>query len=187
MSSVKGSTFIPRLKYIRDHDSGGVWDRVMGRLDKRLVEVIDRGILLNQWYPLPDYLNLSRAIDQVLGHGDLKLLWELGRVSAEEALHGIYKIFYKVGSPEFIIKMASTVWRQYYDSGKLEVVTEKAERGKRIRLIVLEMEPSQELWLSVGGWVQRTLELSGGKNVQVVIASDRLKTHASCEYIATWE
>lgn len=188
MAKVKGSTFVPRLNFMLSHDPGGYRERVMQQVPAACAQEIEKGMLTNQWYPLEWYVELNRAIDLVFGQGDMKLVWELGRVSADEALKGIYKVFYRVGSPEFIIKSAAVVWKQYYDCGQLQISNEPCPRGKKIRVAVKSFEtPTEIIWMAVGGWIERTLELSGGRNVKIEISRTRVLPGTDCEYVCTWE
>jgi len=188
MTKIKGSTLIPRLNYLKQHDTGGAWDRVIGELDPVFASQIRQGILVNEWYSLKSFIEINRAIDHILGRGDFKLAWEMGRVSADEALHGIYKVFFKVGTAEFIIKRAATIWKQYYDQSRLVVLEEPALRGKQYRVVVEGMtEDAPELWQSIGGWIERTLELSGAKGVRVQVQPVRIHPGSNCEFLCTWE
>jgi len=173
---------------LKAHDPGGAWDRLLALLSPEYATQVREGIMIHHWYPIGFYVELNRAIDKLLGKGDLKLVWELGRASADESLHGIYKVFFKVGSPEFVVKAAATIWKQYYDTGKLTIVDEHAPQGKRFRMIVEGLQTEDEvMWLAIGGWVERTLQLSGGKNVKVEISRSHVRPGSNCEYVCSWE
>jgi hypothetical protein len=185
--NIKGSTLIPRLEYLQKQATEEQMEKVYKRLRPPLVEVLKTGIMATRWYPVEDMLALSSAMDVVLGQGDKKLIWELGRFSAEFAARGIYKIFYKFGSPEWIIKKTLSVWRQYYDAGEVRVIEKNSNgvHGLRICISGLSGVPST-LWLSIGGWVEKSLELSGGKNVKAVIAETLQTPGTNCEIDLTW-
>lgn len=189
MTQVKGSTLVPRLNYLQKHDPGGAFERVLALLDPENAERVRAGVMAHHWYPLDLYIQLSRSIDRVLGNGDLKLVWELGRYSAEESLQGIYKVFLSIASPEFIVSSAATIWKQYYDTASLKVVKEGvADERKHVRMTVLGFQQEDDaIWLSIGGWVERTLQLSGGKKVKVDLVRTGLRAGVNCEFACSWE
>jgi hypothetical protein len=174
MAKVKGSVFGPRLKYIKSHanpeQEKAIWDGMSEALRNDVTRVI-----ISQWYPFEHYLELNRAIVKELGHGNMEILHDVGRYSADDALHGIYKLFFKVGSPNIIIKAATSAWNQYFQNGVLSVNIHSA---KSLTMMFQNVELlSQEHFISVRGWVQRVLELSGGKNVRVAVGKlEKLST-----------
>jgi hypothetical protein len=189
MTQVKGSTLVPRINYLKAHDPGGVWDRFLAGLTRECADQVTSGLMTHEWYPLDHYVQISRGIDRILGRGDLKLVWELGRYSAEEALKGIYKVFLKIGSPEFVVSAAATIWKQYYDTGRLSILKEDAADGrKHYRLTVQGFQQEDDaIWLSIGGWIERTLELSGARRVKVEWSRQGLRPGVNCEYACSWE
>lgn len=184
MVQVKGSTLVPRLKFIQERGRGEQKEQALGRLSPEFRQAVALGLLQNQWYPFDYFVQLTQAIDKVFGRGDLSFIPELGRYSAEAALKGIYKVFYKVGSPEFIIKRATRVWSQYYSSGSLTVVT---AGPKQVKIVLADFAlPLREHCLSVLGWIQKTLEMSAGHPARVEETQCRLKGDTTCEFTAAW-
>ena len=54
---------------------------------------------------------------------------ELGRYSAEISLKGIYKIFLKISSPNFVLARASNVFNTYYNPGIVEIIENKKKNN----------------------------------------------------------
>jgi hypothetical protein len=189
MPKVKGSTIVPRLEYIKLKN--GDLEKVLAKVNPGFSGEVRKGIMLAQWYDFDGYLELTRGIDQVLGKDDLALVWDVGRFSAEYAFKGIYKMFYKIGTPEWVVKMVAVIWKQYYDSGRAHVVMEKAEPGRQARFCIEGIDRAGGLndvfWRSVGGWAERSLELSGGQNVKVTKSGKMIFPNSVCEFILRWE
>jgi hypothetical protein len=189
MPKVKGSTVLPRLDYVKQ--KGGDLEKILSLVNPDFAREVKKGILLNTWYDFSGYLELSRGADEVMGKGDLALVWDMGRFSAEYAFRGIYKMFYKIGTPEWVMKMGMSVWKQYYDTGKAQVVMEKVAKGKQARVCIEGYDPAAKgfdvFWRSVGGWTERSIELSGGKNVKVTKAEKHSFPNTCCELIMLWE
>jgi hypothetical protein len=184
MVQVKGSTLVPRLHYLEARASAEEKRRVLDRLAPGFRERIAKGLMPSEWYAFEDFIALIRAMDQVLGRGDPGFVPELARYAAERSLTTIYKVFYKIGSPEFIVTRAVRVWNQYYSSGRLQVWT---LGPKRVKMVLEDFEtPAREHCLSVRGWIERTLEMSGGQNVKVDEVQCRAQGRPVCEFLATW-
>lgn len=185
MAKVKGTALMPRIKYMEEKSSPEQKERVISQLSPEFQKDLHQGILLGSWYPFEYYLEINRALDLVLGTGDFSLIPKLGYYSAEQGLKGVYKLFYKVGSPEFIIARGAKVWNQYFVNGQLNV-EEVARRVVRLTLTDVEA-PSEEHCLSVLGWVRRMLELAGAKNVRTEQSKCRRKGAPYCEIMARWD
>jgi len=185
MVQVKGSTLVPRLKYLETRGNEAQQRQVMEQLSTEFRARIQSGLLQSEWYPFADFVSLIRAMDRVFGRGDLAFVPPLARYAAEQALTTIYKVFYKVGSPEFIITRAARVWSQYYTSGHLQVLP---LGPKRVRLLLEDFEtPAREHCLSVRGWIEQTLEMSGGRNIRVDELQCRAQGKPQCEFMCSWQ
>ncbi len=188
MQYIKGSALASRVKYLQQHGTPEQRERLLAGVSPECREDIEKGLMANIWYPFSYTVEINRVLDQVLGSGDLSLIPEFGRFSAEQALHGIYKIFFKVGSPEFIIKRVENVWKQYYSGGQARVVMESVPQGKKARLLVEGLEaPARENCLAIRGWIARMLELAGARQVHVEESACVLHGAPHCEFSATWQ
>ena len=50
----------------------------------------------------------------------------MGRFAADVNLPTLYRIFDRLGSPQFILRKAAQLWSVHYDSGKLATIEEDA-------------------------------------------------------------
>jgi hypothetical protein len=102
----------------------------------------------------------------VVGGDAPRLYNEMGRASADYALTTIYRIFFRVGSPHFIVSKAASIFKTYYSSGELR--TAQAEKGHAVLELHGLQDTAPELCERIGGWMERTIELSGGTGVRIV-------------------
>ncbi len=185
MAKVKGSALVARVNFLRDQCTPEQQGQVKALLSEELNQLLELGAFASQWYPLQYLVDISRALDQVKGRGDGALILEMGRQSAHEAVRGIYKIFFKFGSPEFVIQRAAQVWSRYYDSGQLQV--DVLEKG-RVQVALSDFDtPIHEHCLAVSGWIRGMLEASGGKNVDTKIVQCRKQGARVCSFEARWQ
>lgn len=75
---------------------------------------------------------------------------------------------------------ASALWNVHYDSGRLEIVEPKP---KHITLRIVDFETPHCLHCrSVFGWAERSVELSGGKDVSASYTDCRRRGASACGF-----
>jgi len=184
MSNVKGAAITARLRFVQERFGAEALGRVLGAMSPGKRDVIDARVLPQAWVPYDVFVDLNVAIDRVVGAGDLKLCFELGRFSAEVNLPSIYKLFYKLGNPLFIFNKAALLWRVHYDSG---VLVPKEDGPKRVRLRIEDFEqPHRAHCLSVLGWAAKSIELSGGIVQRADEERCRTQGDSACELALRW-
>jgi hypothetical protein len=185
VANVKGSAFASRILWVQlGHGAAGV-ERLLAQCSPELRATIEGGIEKAKWYPFEQFVELNTTLDRLFGHGDLELVKELGRYGADANLTTIYRLFYKVGTTHWILGRAVRLWSAHYDSGYLEVLT----RGPRTAVLRIRgfATPARVHCLSVVGWCQRSIELSGGRGVTVTDPLCRTRGDELCQIEAVWE
>jgi hypothetical protein len=147
--------------------------------------VVERGVVVSDWYSFEAFVELNTTIDRLFGRGDLALCLELGRFACEVNLTTIYRLFFKLGSVRFIIGRCAAAWRVNYDAGELLVA---GVRDDWVCLRVLGVpKPHRAHCLAVSGWIQRACELSGGTLVPGSLRERcRLLGDLECEFEFSW-
>lgn len=141
--------------------------------------------MANSWYPLRELLiEPTQKLCDLFYAGSTRGATEAGRYSADIGLSGIYKIFVKVGSPDFIVKRASTIMAGYYQPSELKVV--ESVPGKVVVHITKFDEPSPLIEARIAGWIQRALEINGCKNAMITTPKSLAKRDPVTEYIIKW-
>jgi hypothetical protein len=143
------------------------------------------GILAFQLYPLYDTLiEPAQKMCDLFYNGDVQGAWISGRHNSKYALKGVYKIFFKFGSPQFIIDRAAKVFSNYYPEGSLSVA--ESSPGRCILQITRFPEPHFILDNMIAGWLEGVLELLERKTRKVEITKSMAKGDAVTEFVATW-
>ncbi|MDQ3035612.1 MAG: hypothetical protein M3Y87_24615 [Myxococcota bacterium] len=187
--TVKGSTVTARVRWVRElYGEPGV-RRLKDALDPESRRALEGRILPHEWVPFDLFVAVSTELDRLYGQGDLELCRELGRYSARANLPTLYRIFYSLGSPAFIIRRAARVWDVHYSSGRLDAHTATEDDGvesARLRIIGFQT-PHRTHCLAVVGWCEQSVQLSGGKLVGPAFESQcRTRGDAVCEIVARW-
>jgi hypothetical protein len=143
-------------------------------------------IKLNQWYPLKEsYLEPTAALCELFYDNDPKGAWEVGRFSADYALKGVYKAFVKMTSVSFFIKRASLLMTTYYQPSTMEL---KSSTYSQAVLHMTEFPEAHHLIESrIGGWIQRSLEIHGCKEVAVETTKALADDDPHTEFILSWK
>ncbi|MBS2028194.1 MAG: hypothetical protein JST54_09845 [Deltaproteobacteria bacterium] len=186
MSRVKGTAISGRLNYARRR--GGeeaVKAIVAGITDREAREQLADGkALKSNWYPFSALVDITVGIDKFFGKGDLSIVAEVGGDVAEADLNGVYKLFFAIASPQYLMDKAASIWRNYYDSGELLVI----ERAPNLAVLELRdvATPHRAHCLSVQGWMHRSLVLCKCKDVHVDHSECRALGSKRCVFKGSW-
>ncbi len=184
MARVKGTVIGSTLAFLNDKLGKEETVRLIEGLAVEHAALLKGPVLLGNWYPLDLLIGLIIAAEGKVAVPSKSLAWELGRYSADTGLKGIYKIFFKMADVGFIIKRAPQVFANYYDSGKMQVLD--SEPHKAILRIAEFDQPSAVLCDRILGWMERTVEMTGGKGVVMTHPSCAARGDAFCEYRGEW-
>ncbi len=104
---MKGSALTSRLLWVSlNHGEAGM-ARLAAAAGPPLREIVEQGAARPTWYPFEMFVELNERIDAMFGSGDLSLVKVLGRYGADANLTTIYRLFYKVGTVQWILSRAS--------------------------------------------------------------------------------
>jgi len=145
------------------------------------------GVRSNEWYGIKEAAIVpTEAIGRMFFEGDTKKgAWESGRYSAEVSLNGVYKLYVKASSPGHIISRAGRVFSAYYQPSTMATAK---HQDKSVTIHITEFfEPSPIIEYRIGGWMEKALEISGCKEVNVEITKSLAKGEQYTEYYITWE
>jgi hypothetical protein len=178
-----GTMALPAFIKSRFPDRYDEWIRALPPASKA---VFDSTLLAFEKYSFRDALVTPTQvmIDMFFGGNDHGA-WESGFFSASYALKGFYKIFFRFGSPQFIIDRASRVFSSYYEDGEMRVAD--SSPGRCVLQIVRFPDPHIILDMNVGGWMDGALELMGKKERTVDVTRYMSKGDPVTEFVAAWK
>jgi hypothetical protein len=184
MANCKGIAVTARLRYAEVmHGEPGL-RQLIDALEPQVRQVVDGHILPHAWVPMDVFVAVNVAADRLFGKGDLRLCQDMGAWAADRNLPKLFRLFYKLGSPAFVLTNAPKLWSAHYDSGHLEVVR-KGE--KSLELSVCEFAvPHRAHCLSVLGWVGKSIEISGGTLTRAEEVTCRTTGGKACTMAVQW-
>ena len=116
--NLKGAALKSSIKFLTEKFGAEKYAEIVKTLPTQDQAAL-RIVLPHHWVPVQAMLDLVHAAAKATGQDARKLAFELGQFSAEDGLTTIYKLFFKVGSPEFILGRAAKVWRNFYDVSEM--------------------------------------------------------------------
>jgi predicted hydrocarbon binding protein len=171
------------MRWVREHHGEAGVTRVLAAMPDARANAVRAAVNAMLWVPFDAFVSLGETIDRTFGVGDLALCRVLGRYSAKVNLPTVYRIFYKFGSVGYILSKAAALWSAHYDSGSLHV--SEVAGGFTIR-VERFATPHKVHCMSVLGWMEETVEMTGAKLLGAQETHCRLSGDDACEFQVTY-
>jgi len=181
---VKGAVIKPIVEFVKQTYPDR-YDSWLAQVSAECRDVLEEGIVTS-WYPIQlAMIEPTEVLCSLVPDRGEEVAWDIGRFSADFALRGIYRIFVRLGSPAFIIKRGSRVFATYYTNAVLRI----PDSGPNHCIIhILEFpEPHRLVDRRIGGWMERSVEISGAKGVTSAIISSLADGDPRTEFRFTWK
>jgi len=180
----KGVSFQHLREFVIARFGHEAWVEVLARLGPEGLAVFSAPILASGWYPYAAYVEVERIVVKRFMGGDNRRAREIGAHDLEAGLNRVYKAFYRMGSPAFIIRMSALLWGQYFNVGRM--VIQESGPGHAIARIEDFAAPDDACCWDIYGSMVRGLELSGAKSIQGALTTCPHKGGAYIQYEARW-
>jgi len=162
------------------------YDEWLNSLPQSSKDIMSDAIYATNWYPLNEGAVIpTYTIKMFFEDNSLKAAVESGKYNAEATLTGVYKIFVKMSNPGYIIKRASKIMSTYYEDTLLEV---GETTSNSVILDITKFEQLDKMIeYRISGWIEKALELSGCKDINVRISLSMTKGDSITRYFVTWK
>lgn len=185
MMEVKGSVLNTMKLYIPKTHTKSEYDKWLSTLSPEVRLIFKVGPSNGSWYPLNEYLTEpTQKYCDLFHDGDPKGARDLGRFSAEYSLNGLYAIFVKFSSVEFIFNKAAKILPMYYRPSAICV----ADYGEGFcRIHVTEFPEINDLIEQrIAGWIEMAIEMHGCKDIVIDITKSMTTGDTYTELSVTW-
>jgi hypothetical protein len=183
---VKGTAIAVLPKFIEEKHGPDALNKWKNALSVEAQKVFHEGVMLSDWYPIKEvYLEPTALLCEMFYNRESKAALEIGRYSADYALRGVYKAFVKLSSVKSFIKRANVVMTTYYKPSAME--TFSVEPHRLVLHITNFPVPSEHAELRIAGWIQRSLEIHGCKEVSWDIPKSLTKNDPLTELVFSWK
>jgi hypothetical protein len=182
--TIKGAAVLDAVRAMRKGHGDEGFARIVATLDPEARTIFEGAILPTSWYPLDAFVRLLDAELRQGAGGDERALVERAERIVEKQLRGIYRLFVKLGSPEFVLKRIAIVHMTYYNGVNLE--TTSLTPGRAV-LRYTGYEPAHRLIGNVNiGFFKKALEMSGAKDVVAAFTVPIGDARGYAELVVTW-
>jgi hypothetical protein len=182
---VKGTAVATIPLFVKEKHGENGYHEWLAALTATTRETLGGKILPTAWYPMREMLaEPTRAICNLFYDGNLKGAVEQGRFSAQHGLRGVYRLFVRVASPEYIMAKASQIMPTYYRPSAM-IVIEK-ESGKAVIRITEFPEPDTFVEHRILGWMEQALLICGVKNFRSSIAASMTTGAPHTDFRLSW-
>lgn len=182
---VKGTALVFLPQFIKTSFGETQFDDWLNELPPKSRAIYSKSILSSSWYELDDaFTEPLIKICDMFYNGDPREVWKIGRFSADYGLKGVYKLLVRLGSPEALAKRAGSVIEKYYNPSSIECL--EAVRNHAVLRVTRFPSWNKLIEYRIGGYMERGIEISGGKNPHVEITSSLTKGHDFTEYDIKW-
>lgn len=178
---VKGSMMMFVVKGIRaagvEHFEPLLTDEDRGYLAQRILPI--------NWYPFATYQRLFDSLVSVVARGNTQTVRQWGRDYGSTILEGVYRSVIIPGDPLRSLKNYEQRFASFYDFGTLKV---KDTGPGTAELEIRNFDASWEsIYEMINGWLERTVELAGGRNPRVTFGARSWAGDPSTLYRISWE
>jgi hypothetical protein len=195
VANMRGASLLGTLDFTRRNFGDDGLERALARASAETRQVIgdprSPAILTQGWYHCRVVSDLTRAVDDACGRGDLALARAAGKHVAFEDVNRFFKWLLRLTGPASVFTRAASVWNNYHSAGRY-LVEALEERRARIRIEDWD-SADPVICKRVEGWIERALELTLGSGSQPDIREEAhlaqdpaVSTHRFCRYLAVW-
>ncbi|HUT52970.1 MAG TPA: hypothetical protein VM658_06235 [bacterium] len=180
---VKGTMLLDMVRMIRGNKDRD-WDKYLKPEDW---EVINSMILASAWYPLEIYQRCGRACFQVLAQGKPELAQLRGKIRGKELFQNIYKNLLSVADPMQALKSFVSIYGRLFNFSTLSF--EKA--GDKHAVVRHDYDPDDPgnvpYCYTMMGHLEVLIEMTGGKDVKIVLTSKQWEKDPVTTFDIRWE
>jgi hypothetical protein len=183
MARTKGIGFLHVKAFLTERLGADAWPEVIARFPDSEQRILD-AVVSPAWYDLSLYARLLHVVEEMHGNGEPRFLHALGRFEAERDLTTVTRWLLRLFRPSIAVEQMGRYWSRFHDTGRW-TITHRDERVIAARLEswgVIDAALCREL----SGYLGRTLEMLGGREVSLEHTRCRSRNDPYCEFRAKW-
>lgn len=185
MLHIKGTAVLDTMEAIKARASKEKLDRILACLDDETREKLKPPISPSSWYSCDAFARFLETTIQVTAGGSEEVLIKRAEDVIEKQLSGIYKMFVRLGSPEFVIRRIAAVHSTYFDG--VQIIPEmKGPKSATIQYVGFSRN-HRIMGFAIIGFFRKALEISGAKKISVSFTVPIEAGQNFCELALTWD
>ena len=180
---VKGTGIRSMIRLVKKLGGEEGFQKLLERFPEDVRQRLSGTVLATDRFSEATNQTLINTIVDMFLEGKPERAVEIGKHIIDDGLNLVYKMFYKVGNPRWIISRGSLLWRQYHEVGSLEVFDMEANQV-RTRLSFSHLDTA--FCRVIMGCIIRALELSGARYIDVQHETCVGNGDENCTYLVKW-
>jgi hypothetical protein len=184
MVEIKGSVINDSINTVKKKNGDQVYNNILSQLDEQARQLFEKPILDTGWYSLDSFSKFVELEIKLTANGDENELVIHSEDVIEKQLKGIYKIFVKLGSPEFILNRISILHQGYLRGVSIKIKLDGPDKA----IITYTGFEKQHRLIGFGlvGFYKKAIEISGAKNIHTKFLTSIEENKGYCELEITW-
>jgi hypothetical protein len=182
---VRGTTVLAGRRYAKRYHGTPEWQEFIGSLEPHELNLVMDPIRRSGWYDVEHYAGmLGKAAECLAPDAREEFLCDGGHFIVDDGVTTIYRAFYRIASPSFVLRSSALFWRLFFKGSKLKI----RDSGKTFAhaQVVGASFCCMPLCISIRGGMMSALEHAGARDVKAVSHSCRSEGGSFCEYRFTW-
>lgn len=185
MVQIKGTVLVDAIEAVKSRAGDDELKQIVKSLNGEARKLFEGQIFPSNWYSLDHFAAfLAATVDKTAG-GNREILIARSEKVTERQLRGIYRIFVKLGSPEFVVKRIAAVHSTYFQG--VDIFPE-FDGVNKATLKYLGFEKQHQIMeYGIRGFYRKALEISGAKNVNAQFTTSIAEGLNHSVLAVTWE
>ncbi len=179
---IKGTSIIDAVEAARKREGEQRLSQIIASLQPQLRQVFENGMVPTGYYSLDAFVAFLEA-GLRLGGDDERILIKRTEAVVERQLTGLYRVFIKLGSPEFVIRRLTTIHPTYFTGIGITIELERGDA--RIRYTGFRKQHRLMEYVIIG-FYQKALQICGARGVRVQMSVPMADEARFCELQVTW-
>lgn len=185
MIEIKGSVLNDSINAVKNHFGDKAYATIVGLLTEETRKFFEgTTILATKWYSLDTFVEFLGTDIKVTAAGNEQELIRRSEALIEQQLKGIYKVFVKLGSPQFVLDRISSIHRTYFRGVDISITFPGT--GKAILKYTGFSKKQRLIGFTIIGFYRKALEISGAKNVDAKFTTSIEEDKGYCELMLNW-
>jgi hypothetical protein len=161
----RGPNFVYAREFVQQEHGVSTWDEVAAALPDEARSIWTGNLLVTDAYPFEAFKAMPRALAEVVGARQEEELASMYSYVADRSLNSVYKFFFRLAEPSFVISRYPVLWQRFFDSGTVRVPVARS-RHARLEFDLPEIFLD---WLRPAclGYSSKAVGLSGGQKLEL--------------------
>jgi len=177
----RGVNFLYAKEYVLKEHGEDFWKSLIDSIPEESARSWRGPILSLKDYPFEDFKAMVRKLSEMLHSEEVESLSELYAFIADRSLNSLYKIFFRLSQPSFVLKNYPKLWDRFFTSGEVTV----PEADKNNAVIRFKLPETFLDWLpgACYGYSKKAIEMAGGKSMRMTERSKRMLDDGEYEIV----